>query len=93
MLANQLQINFTTAKHITQRARNRDGIVALSRGGANNTKIDVEMRNAIQEMLDETCQISLKEMKATLEERLPNKSLLSLTRISNMYDGLLYSVK
>ena len=85
VLANQLQINFTTAKHIIQRARDRDGIVSLSRGGANNTKIDKEMRNAVQEMrnavqemLDENCQISLKEMKVTLEERSVSYTHLTL---------------
>ena len=72
VLAKQLQINMSTARHNIQRARKRNGVVSLVRGGANNVKIDTEIKHEVQTMLDSNCQMTLKQIKEKSEINLPS---------------------
>ena len=40
-------LNMSTARHIIQRARKRNGVISLVRGGANNVKIDTEIKHEV----------------------------------------------
>ena len=71
-LANQLNINVSTARNIVRRAQ-IGGEIAGARGGRRNVKVHDDMVNMLLELVDEHPEYTLQQFNAALRERMPNK--------------------
>lgn len=93
LLAGQLGVKDNTAYKIIQRTLQRDGIVNLPRGGKKAEKVDEEMRAFVEDQIERDPCITLKALNAKLRLQLPNKPQVCDRTISNICDGLLFTVK
>ena len=75
-LANQLNINVSTARNIVRRAQ-IGGEIAGARGGRRNVKVHDDMVNMLLELVDEHPEYTLQQFNAALRERMPDKAHIS----------------
>lgn len=92
-LAEQLNIKSNTAYAIIRRARLRDGVVAVPRGGRTHHKIDDEIGNACAAIVEEKPAFTLRQINQELRHRLPNKPHLSVTSLARCLKGRLIVLK
>ena len=72
----------------------RDGRVEeRPRGGPNNVKVDKEMRQCLNEIIDENCLLTLAQTNQELRRRLPAKPFIHGRTVGKALDELLFSVK
>ena len=72
----------------------RDGRVEeRPRGGPNNVKVDEEMRQCLNEIIDENCLLTLAQTNQELRRRLPAKPFIHGRTVGKALDELLFSVK
>ena len=92
-MADTLGINRSTARSIISiyvRSGRRE---RLPKGGANNTKVDDEMRQCLRDLIDNNPLLTLVQMKERMEAALPNKPRVSKTTIARCLDGMLVTMK
>lgn len=92
-VAATLNIKRSTARSIIAtyvREGRRD---KLPKGGAKNRKIDDEMRQALEGMLDNNPLMTLSQMNDELRANLPNKPFVSVSTIARVLDGMLMTLK
>ena len=92
-LAAQLDIKQSTARNIVSRALKRNGVVAVPRGGHTYHKMDDEMRDVIEEVLAQNPEATLRAMNRALQEKLPNKPIISDATVARACDGMYYTLK
>ena len=61
------------------------------RGGRNNVRVDNEIRDCINEILNENCLLTLQQINEELRRRLPTKPLVCDGTIGKTMDGMLIS--
>ena len=88
--AENLGINIRSAAAIIKTMQGRNGIPSLPSGGAKHTKMDDEMRQELEDIIGEYPTMSIKEMNATLQTRLPNKIQVSDNCIAKCLDGMFF---
>ncbi|XP_072025585.1 uncharacterized protein [Amphiura filiformis] len=92
-VADTLGVKRQTARSIIVtfiRAGRRD---ALQRGGARPPKVDQEMRDSLQEIIQESPLLTLEQINDELRRRLPNKPRISKSTLARALDGMLITLK
>lgn len=92
-LARQLGIRRGTAWAIVRRADQRDGIVALPRGGRRRAVVDEEIRAALVAIVEEHPTYTLLQLNAELRLRLPHKRQISTTSVARCLTNSLIVMK
>jgi len=92
-LADNLGINRSTARSIVAtfiRSGRRD---KLPRGGATHHKMDDDMKNHLEVILERNPLLTLQQMRTSLNDNLPNKPEVSTSTIARSLDGMLITLK
>ena len=92
-LADTLGIKRTTARSIVANYLRTGNRHKLARGGANNSKIDDDMKARLQHVIDANPLATLQQMKTGLAAALPQKPAVSIATISRALDGMFISLK
>lgn len=92
-LARQLGIHRGTAWAIVRRAADRDGVVALPRGGRRRAFIDNEIRDELVTIVEQHPTYTLLQLNAELRLRLPEKPHISTTSVARCLSNSLIVVK
>ena len=61
----------------------------LPRGGARNVKMDGDMRNHLENIIDGNPLLTLRQMKESLQHNLPDKPVVSISSVARAVDGTL----
>ena len=92
-LAEILGINRTTAYHIIRRGNQRDGVVALPRGGKRTEKVTAETQRTVLDIVHEHPDFTLVAINRELRARLPGELHVSTSTISNILQVQLITMK
>ena len=76
LLADTLGVNRSTARGIVARYIREGRIRDRPRGGRNNLRVDDEMRDCLEEIINENCVLTLSQINGELRRRLPAKPLI-----------------
>lgn len=93
VLADTLGVNRSTARSIVVRYLRDGRIRERPRGGANNVRVDGEMRDCLEDMLNENCLLTLRQMNEELRRRLPAKQHIHERTVARTLEGMLFSRK
>ena len=88
-LAEILGMNRTTACHIIRRGNQREGVVALPRGGKRTEKVTAETQRTVLDIVHEHPDFTLVAINRELRARLPGELHVSTSTISNILQGQL----
>lgn len=92
-VADTLGVNRSTARSIVARYLREGRVEERPRGGPNNVKVDDEMRQCLNDIVEENCILTLRDINGTLRTRLPNKPQVHDRTISRTLDGMLIDLK
>ena len=96
ILADQLNINRSTARGIVARAMRQsdpEAIVDGRRGGATRVKVDEEMKARIREILGSNPAITLTNLSAELQRQLPDKPTVTPQHLGTICHGMFFTLK
>ena len=88
-----LAVNQSTARGIVARYIREGRIHERPRGGRNNVRVDDEMRDCIEEILNENCLLTLSQINQELRRRLIGKPEIHDRTVARTLDGMLFRVK
>ena len=88
-LADTLGIKRSTARSIVATYLRTGRHEKLPTGEAHNTKVDEEMRDELERLLDVNPLLTLTQMKDELQRSLPDKPTVSPSTIARTLDGML----
>ena len=89
-LADTLGINYrSTARSIVATYVDTGRVQKLPRGGARNVKMDGDMRNHLENIIDGNPLLTLRQMKESLQHNLPDKPVVSISSVARAVDGTL----
>ena len=71
LVADALGVNQSTARGIVARYIREARIRERPRGGRNNLRVDDEMRDCLEEIINENCSLTLTQINYELRRRLP----------------------
>ena len=63
------------------------------RGGVNNIRVDEEMRDCLDDIINENCLLTLSRINHELRTRLPGKPRIHDRTVARAFDGMLFRVK
>ncbi|XP_030846747.1 uncharacterized protein LOC115926220 [Strongylocentrotus purpuratus] len=92
-LADTLGINRSTARSIVATYVDTGRVQKLPRGGARNVKMDVDMRNHLENIIDANPLLTLRQMKESLAHNLPDKPAVSTSSVARALDGMMLTLK
>ena len=92
-LADTLGIKRSAARSIVATYLRTGRHEKLPTGGAHNTKVDEEMRDELERLLDVNPLLTLTQMKDELQRSLPDKPTVSPSTIARTLDGMLMTLK
>ena len=92
-VADTLRVNRSTARGIVARYIREGRIRERPRGGRNNVRVDDEMRDCLEEIINENCLLTLTQINRELKRRLPVKPQIHARTVSRALDGMLFRVK
>ena len=92
-VAATIGVNCSTSRSIVARYLRGGRIEELPRGGRNNVKVDDEMRDCVDTIINENCQLTFAEINRELRQRLPTKPEVHVRTIARTLDGMLFRVK
>ena len=92
-VADTLVVNRSTARSIVATYLREGRVNERPRGGRNNVRVDDELRDCINEILNENCLLLLQQVNEELRRRLPAKPLVCDRTIGKTMDGMLISLK
>ena len=93
LVADTLGVNRSTARGIVARYIREGRIRERPRGGRNNVRVDDEMRECLEEIINENCVLTLSQINGELRRRLPAKPLIHDRTIARNLEGMLFRVK
>ena len=93
IVSDTLGVNRSTARSIVARYLRDRRIRERPRGGANNVRVDDEMRDCLQDILNENCLLTLTQMNEELRRRLPAKHRIHHRTVARTLEGMLFSLK
>ena len=91
--ADTLGINRSTARGIIATYVREGRIEARPRGGRNNVKVDDDMKDCLNNILDENCMLTLDQINQELRNRCPTKPHVHQRTIAKALDGIMVTVK
>ena len=93
MVADAIRVNRSTARSIVSRYVREVRIAERPRGGPNNFRVDNEMRECLNDILNENCLLTLAQMNKELRRRLPGKRRIHDRTIARTLEGMLFTLK
>ena len=93
LVADTLGINRSTARGIIATYVREGRIEARPRGGRNNVKVDDDMKDCLNNILDENCMLTLDQINQELRNRCPTKPHVHQRTIAKALDGIMVTVK
>ena len=73
MVADTIGVNRSTARSIVARYIREGRIAGRPRGGANNVRVDNEIKHCLNDTLNNNCMLTLAQINQELRRRLPRK--------------------
>ena len=92
-VAATIGVNRSTARSIVARYLREGRIAERPRGGANHVRVDDEMRNCLNDILNENYLLTLAQINQELRQRLPRKPTIHDRTLARTLEGMLYRVK
>ena len=89
----RLGINRSTARSIVSRYVREGRIAERLRGGPNHVRVDHEMRDCLNEILNENCLLTLTQLNQELRQRLLRKPRSCDRTVARTLEGMLFRVK
>ena len=93
LVADTLGVTRSAARGIVARYIREGRIRERPRGGRNNVRVDDEMRDCLEEIINENCLLTLTQINHELRRRLPVKPEVHDRTASRTLDGMLFRVK
>jgi len=93
MVGDTIGVNRSTARSIVVRYIREGRIAERPRGGANNVRVDDQMKDCLNEILNENCMLTLAQINQELRRRLPAKPRIHDRTVARTLEGMLYRVK
>ena len=93
LVADTLGVNRSTARGIVARYIRERRIRERPRGGRNNVLVDDEMRQCLEDIINENCILTLSQINGELRRRLPAKPLIHDRTVDGNLEGMLFRVK
>ena len=93
MVADTIGVNRSTARSIVARYVREGRIAERPRGGPNNVRVDNQMRDTLNDIVNENCQLTLAQINQELRQRLPAKPQIHDRTVARTLDGMLFRVK
>ena len=93
MVADTIGVNRSTARSIVARYIREGQIAERPRGGANNVRVDNEMKDCLNDILNDNCMLTLAQINQELRRRLPRKPRIHDRTVSRTLDGMLFRFK
>ena len=93
LVADTLGVNRSTARGIVARYIREGRIRERPRGGRNNVLVDDEMRQCLEDIINENCVLTLSQINGELRRRLPAKLLIHDRTVARNLKGMLFRVK
>ena len=93
LVADTLGVNRSTARSIVARYIREGRIAERPRGGRNNVRVDNEMRDCLNDILNENCLLTLAQMNRELRVRLPAKPRIHERTVARTLEGMLFRLK
>lgn len=92
-LAEILCINSETARSIIRTYLKTNQRDKKDRGGSHNNKVDAEMREVLQTIVDEEPTLTLNQINEELRRKLPSKPQIEISTLSKTLRGMLITLK
>ena len=93
MVADATGVNRSTARSTVSRYVREGRIAERPRGGPNHVRVDNEMRECLNDILNENCLPTLAQMNEELRRRLPGKPRIHDSTIGRTLEGMLFTLK
>ena len=93
MVADILDVNRSTARGILTRYTCEGRVQERPRGGRNNVKVDDDIKQCLNDIIDDNCMLTLTEINRELRRRLPRKPQIHDRTVRRTLDGMLVSLK
>ena len=90
-VADTIGVNRSTARGIVRRHLQERQIAERPRDGPNHRKVDDEMKQCIEEILNENPVLTLDGINRLLQERLPDKPRIHSRTVGKVLNGMLYT--
>ena len=92
-VADTLVVNRSTARGIIARYIRENRTAERPRGGRNNVKVNDEMKQCLEAIVNENCTLTLEAINTKLQDRLPEMPTVNVRTIAKHLDGMLYTLK
>ena len=92
-VAATIGVNRSTARSIVARYLREVRIAERPQGGANHVRADDEMRNCLNDILNENVLLTLAQIYQELRQLLPRKPIIHDRTEAKTLEGMLYRVK
>ena len=93
LVADTLRVNCFMARGIVAQYIKEGRIKERTRGGRNNVLADDEMRQRLEDIINENCVVTLSQINGELRRRLPAKPLIHDQAVAQSVEGMLFRVK
>ena len=93
LVADTLGVNRSTARGIVARYIREGRIAERPRGGRNHVRVDAEMRDCLNDILNENCLLTLAQINCELRVRLPAKPRIHERTVARALEGMLFQVQ
>ena len=93
LVADTLGVHRSTARSIVARYVREGRVEEIPRGGPNNVRVDGEMKDCLNDIINENSLLTLKEINQELRQRLPSKPRVHDRTVARALDGMLWRVK
>ena len=93
IVADTLGINRSTARSIVLRYVREDRIAEIPRRGPSHVRVDNEMRDCLNDILNENCLLTLTQLNQELRQCLPRKPRICDRTVVRTLEGMLFRVK
>ena len=93
IVADTLGINRSTARSIVLRYVREGRIAERPRRGPNHVRVDNEMRDCLNDILNENCLLTLTQLNQELRQCLPRKPRICDRTVVRTLEGMLFRVK
>ena len=94
MVADTIGGNRSTARSIVARYDIREGRIAeRPRGGANNVRVENEMKDCLNDILNDNCMLTLAQINQELRRRLRRKPRIHDRTVARTLDRMLFRFK
>ena len=93
MVADTIGVNRSTARSVVARYIREGRISERPRGGAINVCVDNEMKDCLNDVLNDNCMLTLAHINQVLRQRLPRKPRIHDRTVARTLDGMLFRFK